>query len=71
MRLINVGTRDQKIRLLLGGLLLSLVFWGPRTAWGWLGLLPLVTGLVRVCPLYALFRASTLERPSAAPGDRP
>ena len=38
----------------LGLALLSLVMVGPKTMWGLIGLIPLVTGLVGMCPLYRL-----------------
>lgn len=50
----NVGTADRMFRIALGLGLLALVFVGPRTPWGWLGLIPLATGLLRTCPLYSL-----------------
>ena len=55
----NVGTTERILRVLFGLVLLSLVFVGPRTAWGYLGLLPLLTGLSGTCPLYALLDIST------------
>jgi len=55
----NEGSVDRILRIVLGLVLLSLVFTGPRTAWGWLGLLPLVTGLVGFCPLYRLLGIRT------------
>ncbi len=55
----NVGTVDRVIRVLVGLILISLVFWGPQTNWGWIGLIPLVTGLVGSCPAYKLFGLST------------
>jgi hypothetical protein len=51
----NVGTADRMLRIILGIGLLSLVFIGPQTPWGWLGLVPLFTGLMRTCPLYSVF----------------
>ena len=48
----NEGTLDRGLRILVGLLLLALVFIGPQTPWGWIGLIPLVTGLVGWCPLY-------------------
>lgn len=45
---------DRVVRVVLGVVLLALVFVGPRTAWGWVGLVPLITGLVGFCPLYLL-----------------
>jgi hypothetical protein len=55
----NVGTADKWIRIIIGLVLLSLVFFGPKTAWGWLGLIPLITAFVGFCPLYLPFKIST------------
>ncbi len=55
----NEGTLDRALRIILGVALLSLVFIGPQTAWGWVGLVPLITGLVGMCPLYRLFGINT------------
>ncbi len=55
----NEHSVDRVIRVVLGLGLLSLVWIGPQTAWGWVGLVPLVTGLVGSCPLYRLFGIST------------
>lgn len=51
----NEGKLDRSLRVIVGAALLSLVFVGPQTAWGWVGLVPLVTGLVGNCPVYSLF----------------
>ncbi|PIX82071.1 MAG: hypothetical protein COZ33_12645 [Nitrospirae bacterium CG_4_10_14_3_um_filter_70_108] len=48
----NVGSLDRALRITAGLILLSLVFVGPRTPWGWIGLLPLATGIIRWCPAY-------------------
>lgn len=61
----NEATVDRVLRVLLGLGLLSLIFVGPKTPWGWIGLVPLVTGLVGSCPLYTLFGLSTC--PAARP----
>ncbi|MEL6545978.1 MAG: DUF2892 domain-containing protein [Myxococcota bacterium] len=60
----NENTLDRAFRVLLGAGLLSLAFVGPQTPWGWVGLIPLVTGAVGSCPLYRIFGMSTcpLER---------
>lgn len=50
----NVGSADRILRIVLGLVLIALVFVGPKTQWGWLGLIPLVTGVMRTCPLYSL-----------------
>jgi hypothetical protein len=55
----NVGNLDRIIRTVLGVILLSLVFVGPQTPWGWLGLIPLVTGLISFCPLYFIAKQRT------------
>jgi len=48
----NEGTVDRVIRVVLGLGLLSLIFVGPHTWFGLVGIVPLVTGLVGFCPLY-------------------
>jgi hypothetical protein len=55
----NVGGLDRVFRVVVGLGLLSLVFVGPKTAWGWLGVLPLLTGIFRFCPAYLPFGFST------------
>ncbi|MFO0634111.1 MAG: DUF2892 domain-containing protein [Nannocystaceae bacterium] len=50
---------ERVARVVLGGGLLSLAFVGPHTPWGWLGIIPLATGLLGSCPLYTLFGVST------------
>jgi hypothetical protein len=50
----NEGAIDRVLRVGLGVALIALVFVGPQTPWGWLGLVPLLTGLVGFCPLYRL-----------------
>ncbi len=50
---------ERVIRTVLGVGLLSLMFVGPQTMWGLVGLVPLATGLLGSCPLYTLFGFST------------
>ena len=57
----NVGKVDRIVRVLIGLVLISLVFVGPKTAWGWLGLLPLVTGVFGFCGLYTLLGIKTCK----------
>ena len=58
----NVGSVDRALRVIVGLALIAMVFVGPQTPWGWLGLIPLVTGLVRFCPLYRLLGLSTCSK---------
>lgn len=55
----NEGTIDRALRVILGLVLIALVFVGPQTAWGWVGVVPLLTGLVGFCPLYRLVGINT------------
>lgn len=55
----NVGTVDRVIRGLVGLLLIAMVFVGPQTAWGWIGVIPLVTAIVGICPAYSIFGIRT------------
>lgn len=55
----NEGATDRVFRVILGAGLLALVFVGPQTPWGWIGLVPLVTGLVGSCPLYTMLGLNT------------
>jgi hypothetical protein len=59
----NVGSLDRIVRIVVGLGLVSLAFVGPRTPWGWVGLVPLLTAFVGVCPLYLPFRISTCGKP--------
>jgi hypothetical protein len=59
----NEGTIDRALRIIAGLGLLSLVFVGPQTPWGWIGLVPLVTGLVGVCPVYSVLGIRTCPAP--------
>jgi len=55
----NEGTIDRVLRVILGIALISIVFVGPQTPWGWIGIVPLVTGVVGMCPLYAILGVNT------------
>ncbi len=50
---------ERVLRVILGFGVLSLAFVGPKTPWGYLGLILLATGLLGSCPLYTLFGWST------------
>ncbi len=61
----NVGTIDRVVRVVVGLVLIALVFWGPQTNWGWIGLIPLITGLAGWCPAYRLLGIDTCQRKTA------
>lgn len=61
--MINEGTLDRVIRVVVGLGILSLAFIGPKTPLGYLGLVPLLTGLVGFCPLYRLLGVNTCGVP--------
>ena len=55
----NVGGIDRILRAIIGIVLIALVFVGPQTPWGWIGVVPLLTAIVGWCPPYALLGLST------------
>ena len=60
----NIGTIDRTLRLVVGVLLIAFAIpiGFPATGWnwvGWIGIIPLVTGLFATCPLYTVFGLST------------
>jgi hypothetical protein len=55
----NVGGIDRAMRILIGLALIAATLLGAIGAWGWLGTIPLITGMFRFCPAYALFGLRT------------
>lgn len=55
----NEGSLDRVVRVLLGVALLATVAVGPRSLYGLIGIVPLLTGLVGYCPLYQLLGLRT------------
>ncbi|MCH8497161.1 MAG: DUF2892 domain-containing protein [Marinobacter sp.] len=58
----NMGSLDRTIRVIVGLLLISLVFVGPQTAWGWIGVVPLITAALGNCPAYTLLGIKTCRK---------
>lgn len=58
----NEGSIDRLVRIVVGVILIALVFTGPKTMWGWVGVIPLLTGLAGKCPMYALLGINTCPR---------
>ena len=55
----NEGGLDRLLRVVVGLVLLALVFVGPKTSLGWIGVVPLLTGIVGFCPAYRIFGINT------------
>ena len=55
----NVGGIDKVLRIVIGVVLIGLAATGRIGAWGYIGILPLLTGLVSRCGLYSLLGMST------------
>ena len=55
----NVGTVDRAIRIIVGLGLITATLMGAIGPWGWLGLVPLATGVLRFCPVYLPFGIRT------------
>ena len=60
----NIGKVERIVRAAAGLGILSLAFVGPHSPWGYVGIVPLLTGLVGWCPPYALLGISTVSRKS-------
>ena len=58
----NIHNVERVVRVIVGLAIISLVFIGPQSVWGWLGLIPLATGIIGWCPPYALFGFSTCKK---------
>lgn len=56
---VNEGTVDRMLRVGAGLLLMGLAAAGVVGAWGYIGVVPLLTGAVGMCPLYRLLRINT------------
>jgi hypothetical protein len=62
MSRLNVGNLDRLLRIVFGLALIALAAGGVINAWGWVGIVPLVTGVSALCPLYRLFGIATTAR---------
>ena len=62
---LNEGTVDRILRVVVGIAILSLAFVGPQTPWAYLGVVPLLTGIIGFCPLYAILGVNTCGAPKA------
>jgi hypothetical protein len=58
----NVGGAERIVRVVFGAAILSLAFWGPRSPWAFLGLVPIITGALGHCPVFTMIGVSTCRR---------
>jgi hypothetical protein len=66
----NVGGTDRILRMLVGFVLIGLAASGVVGAWGWIGVVPLATGLFRFCPAYPILKINTCGAGSSCEGGR-
>ena len=59
----NVGTLERSLRIGAGLILIALAATGTVGPWGWIGIVPLGTGLLGWCPAYTLFGIKTCKTP--------
>jgi hypothetical protein len=62
----NVGSIDRILRIVVGLALIGATLAGMIGMWGWIGIVPLATGIFRVCPAYLPFGFSTCATKDAA-----
>jgi hypothetical protein len=55
----NVGGVDRVLRIVVGLVLIALALMGAIGVWGWIGIMPLATGLFKFCPAYTLLGINT------------
>ncbi|MGA8008816.1 MAG: DUF2892 domain-containing protein [Thiomonas sp.] len=56
---VNVGGIDRILRIVVGVVLIALTLMGTIGVWGWIGVVPLLTGLFKFCPLYSIIGMTT------------
>ena len=62
MLTLNLGNIDRLLRIVVGLALVIATASGLVGAWGWIGVVPLLTGLVAWCPLYRVLGVRTTAR---------
>jgi hypothetical protein len=65
---VNVGSVDRVVRIVAGVALIGLAVAGTIGPWGYIGVIPLLTGFMRVCPAYSLLGISTCSSGKAGKG---
>jgi hypothetical protein len=59
---LNIGNLDRLLRIVVGLALVACAATGLLGAWAWIGIVPILTGVVAWCPLYSLLGLRTTER---------
>ena len=59
----NVGNTDRALRIFAGALLILLTLIQVIGPWGWIGLVPIATGVLRFCPAYTILGLRTCPAP--------
>lgn len=57
----NEGKIDRILRVIVGLVLIALALTGKFAPWGWVGVVPLLTGLVGTCPIYSALGINTCK----------
>ncbi len=57
----NVGGIDRILRIVIGIALIAATVAGMLPAWGWIGVVPLATGLLSWCPAYTILGIKTCK----------
>jgi len=56
---INTGCIDRALRAVIGLALITMAATGTVGMWGWIGVVPLLTGLIGFCPIYTIMGTNT------------
>jgi len=59
MFISNINSLDRILRIIIGLALLSLAFVGPKTPFGYIGIILIVTAFINFCPIYKLINVNT------------
>ena len=67
MFLRNLANWDRVFRVVAGIGICSLAFWGPRSQWGWLGTILVITAILGHCPIYVMLGIRTCSHTGGKP----
>ncbi len=58
----NIGALDRMLRIIVGAALIALALWDSTYVWGYVGIIPLATGVIKFCPIYRLLGICSLKK---------